>query len=177
MIDRTSCKIAAAVVGAIFFAVAAVAPGRAGPVSGGGRVSGGAAAYARGDYVTAARRLQSLAMAGSARAQALLGFMYANGRGVPQHYVSAVEWYCRAAEQGDPTGQYLLGLMYDKGQGVQPDVVIAHKWLILAAAHAGRREREPYTRVRDAVASKMSLAQIALAQDLARAWVPKPERY
>jgi TPR repeat protein len=66
--------------------------------------------------------------------------------------------------------------MYDKGQGVRQDAVLAHKWLILAAAHAGQRQREYYARLRDAVASKMSSAQIALAQQLALEWTPKPER-
>ena len=59
------------------------------------------------------KRTVVLAQRGDARAQAILGFMYANGRGVPQSYDTAVDWYVRSAEQGDPTGQYLLGLMYE----------------------------------------------------------------
>src|SRR5215470_6268642 len=58
----------------------------------------------------AARRVIALAQRGDARAQATLGFMYANGRGVPQSYDVAVDWYLLSAEQGDPTGQYLLGI-------------------------------------------------------------------
>jgi TPR repeat protein len=117
-----------------------------------------------------------LAVAGYAKAQAMLGFMYATGRGVPQNYPVAIRWYCRAAEQGNPAAQYLLGLAYDKGQGVQQDEVLAHKWLILAAAKATGREREYYARIRDAVASKMSAEQVGAAQWLARLWWPKPER-
>ena len=129
--------------------------------------SGGVPAYARGDYTTAAKRLPIAAERGDARAQALLGFMYANGRGVPQNYVIAVRWYASAAERGNPTAQYLLGLMYDKGQGVPRDDVLAHMWLNLAAAHARPREREYFVRIRDAVATKMSASQLATAQWLA----------
>jgi TPR repeat protein len=134
------------------------------------------AAYARGDDTVAAKRLVRLAARGNARAQGLLGFMYEYGRGVPQDYVLAAEWYIRGAEQGDPAAQYLLGLMYDKGRGVPQDAVLAHKWLILAAARAGHRDRDASIKLRDAVATKMSEAQIALAQYLAREWRPLRER-
>ena len=84
----------------------------------------------------------------------------------------AVDWYVQSAEQGDPTGQYLLGLMYDKGFGVNPNIILAHKWLNLAAAHAPRRNRENVLRLRDAVASKMTRAQLDLAQQLAVDFMP-----
>ena len=133
------------------------------------------ALYARGDYAAAAARLMPMAEAGNARAQGLLGFLYEYGHGVPQDFVRAGMWYICGAEQGDPMAQYLLGLLYDKGRGVPEDVVLAHKWLILAAARAERRDRDVYMRVRDAVATKMSIAQIALAQQLAAQWVPAPK--
>lgn len=132
------------------------------------------ALYARGDYVAAAAGLRPLAEAGNARAQGMLGFLYEYGHGVPQNFAVAAMWYGCGAEQGDPTAQYLLGLLYDKGRGVIEDVVLAQKWLILAASRTNRRDRDLYIRVRDAVATKMSKAQLALAQDLAVAWVPAP---
>jgi uncharacterized protein len=168
--DRLCSRLAAIVLVAAAFTLGVVEPARA------GSMSDALAAYARGDYVAAAKRLTRLAAAGEPRAQGLLGFMYEYGHGVPQDYVLAVMWYERGAEQGDPAAQYSLGLMYDKGKGLLPDVVIAHKWLILAAARAGRRERDTYIRLRDAVATKMSHAQIGLAQGLASEWVPKRER-
>jgi TPR repeat protein len=133
----------------------------------------GRAPINRGDYATAARRIIPLAQRGDAHAQAILGFMYANGRGVPQSYEVAVDWYLQSAEQGDPTGQYLLGLMYDKGFGVTANVIFAYKWLNLAAAHAPRRSREDYLKLRDAVASKMTRAQLDVAQQLAVDFVPR----
>lgn len=134
------------------------------------------AVHARRDDTVAARRLVQMATRGNARAQGRLGFMYEYGRGVPQDYALAAEWYIRGAEQGDPAAQYFLGLMYDKGRGVPQDAVLAHKWLILAAARAGHRDRDASIKLRDAVATKMSEAQIALAQYLAREWRPLRER-
>jgi uncharacterized protein len=133
-------------------------------------LAAGRAAYARADYTTAARLLLPLAERGNARAQALLGFMYANGHGVPQAYDAATYWYRLSAEQGYSVAQYLLGLMYDKGHGVPLDEVAAYKWLNLAAAAAPRREREHYLRLRDAVASKMTRSQIEMGQWLALEW-------
>ena len=65
--------------------------------------------------------------------------------------------------------------MYDKGQGVIPDHVLAHMWLSLAAARTKGVQHEDNVRLRDAIASKMSKGQVADAQSLATAWVPKPE--
>jgi uncharacterized protein len=129
-------------------------------------------AAGRSNDAASVRRTMTLAQRGNARAQAMLGFMYANGRGVPQSYDVAVDWYLQSAEHGDPTGQYLLGLMYDKGFGVTRDVILAHKWLNLAAAHAPRQNRENVLRLRDALASKMTRAQLDLAQQLAVDFVP-----
>ena len=92
--------------------------------------------------------------------------MYQHGLGVPQAYVAAVDMYIRSAEQGYPTAQYLLGLMFDKGHGVVQDYVTAYKWLNLAAARASRRDSDRYSRLRDAVASKMTRVQIAEVRGL-----------
>ena len=128
------------------------------------------AAFARGDYVRAVNILTPLAFGGDARAQAFLGFMFEHGYGAPQVYDSAAGLYGQAAMRGNPFGQAMFGLMYDKGHGVPQDFVLAYKWLNLAAARARKRERDHFLRLRDAVASKMSPAQIAEGQRLAMAW-------
>jgi uncharacterized protein len=133
----------------------------------------GKAAFSRGNYVLAARLLEPCARRGNPRAQAMLGFLYENGLGAPQAYDVAVELYAGAAERGDPSGQYLLGLMYDKGHGVDRDDVLAYKWLNLAAASAPVRDRENYLKLRNAVASKMSLNQVVEGQWLALHWQPR----
>jgi hypothetical protein len=134
----------------------------------------GRAAFARGNYVQAARLLAPFARRGNPRAQAMLGFMYENGFGAPQAYNVAFELYAGAAERGDTSGQYLLGLMYDKGHGVDRDDVLAYKWLNLAAASAPIRDRENYLKIRNAVASKMSLDQVVEGQTLATNWQQRP---
>jgi uncharacterized protein len=130
------------------------------------------AAYARGDYIDAVKFLTPLALRGNARAQALLGFMYENGYGAPQAYTAAADLYVQAAVSGNPFGQAMLGLMYDKGHGVPQDFVLAYKWLNLAAARAARHDRDYFLRLRNAVASKMSPAQISEGQYLALCWAP-----
>jgi TPR repeat protein len=136
-------------------------------------LAAGQAAYARADYVRAARLLRPLAERGNATAQTLLGFMYANGRGVPQAYDTATYWYRLAAERGDSAAQYHLGLMYDKGFGVPQDSIAAYKWLNLAAASAPRRQQDYFVRLRDAVASKMASAEIEEGQRLALEWAAR----
>jgi TPR repeat protein len=131
----------------------------------------GMRAFARHDYVRAAALLSVEAERGSPVAQTYLGYMYEYGLGVPQDYVHAASWLHQAAEQGEPTGQFLLGLLFDKGFGVPQDWVEAEVWLILAAAQAsGPREQDYWVRVRDAVAQKLTLNQLAEAQRRASAW-------
>jgi TPR repeat protein len=130
------------------------------------------AAYNRGDYVRAASELSRLAEQGNPRAFALLGFMYEHGFGAPQAYGAAADLYAQGAVQGNPFAQAMLGLMYDKGHGVPQDFILAYKWLDLAAAHTRGREHDTYTRLRDAVASKMSKDEIAVGQRLALNWTP-----
>jgi uncharacterized protein len=116
---------------------------------------------------------------GNARALGRLGFRYENGLGVPQNYAAAADLYQRAAEQGDTFAQSRLGLSYDKGHGVPLDLILSYKWLNLAAARAPRREHDFYLKLRDAVASKMSLDQVVEGQRLALTWAAarRPERY
>jgi uncharacterized protein len=107
---------------------------------------------------------------GNAHALGRLGFRYENGFGVPQDYAAAADLYRRAAEQGDAFAQSRLGISYDRGHGVPYDLILSYKWLDLAAARASRRDHDFYQRLRDAVASKMSLSQVEEGQRLALIW-------
>jgi hypothetical protein len=147
--------------------VAAALPAKSDPLG------QGRAAFARGNYIEAATLLTPYARRGNPRAQAMLGFMYENGLGAPQAYSVAMELYTEAAERGDPTAQYFLGLMYDKGHGVERNEVLAYKWLNLAAGGAPARDRQNYLKLRNAVASKMSLNQVVQGQWLALNWQPR----
>jgi TPR repeat protein len=93
----------------------------------------GWAAYERGDYVTALKEWRPLAEQGDAATQHNLGLMYANGEGVPENDVKAVEWYSKAAKQGFAAAQYNLGLKYDEGTGVPENDAEAVKWYRKAA--------------------------------------------
>jgi uncharacterized protein len=65
--------------------------------------------------------------------------------------------------------------MYRDGQGVPQNYVAAHMWFNLAAVRGGIGDKDT-AKNRDTVAAKMSPAQIAEAQKLAREWKPTPSR-
>ena len=62
---------------------------------------------------------------GDACAQAVLGFMYAAGKGVSQNDDEAVHWLKLAAEQGDVGAQIYLGTLYAIGRGWRTDYASA----------------------------------------------------
>ena len=82
-------------------------------------------------------------------------------------YATALRLWRPLAEQGNADAQSNLGTMYYKGQGLTQDYVQAHMWFSLSAAQDGD------TNNRDIIAAKMTPAQIAEAQKLAREWKPK----
>jgi hypothetical protein len=85
------------------------------------------------DYATAYRISRPLAEQGHAKAQTSLGYMYTNGKGVPQDHAEAEKWYRKAAEQGDAEAQFNLGFMCSDGRGVPQDSSEAAKWYLKAA--------------------------------------------
>ena len=121
------------------------------------------------DDASATLWLRKAAEQGYAPAQNELGTLYRTGKGVPQDYATAAIWYRKAAEQGYAYAQRLLGTSYRDGKGVTQDYVQAYMWFDLAAPSA------PIglgTIQRDDIAAKMTPAQIAEAQELARQWRP-----
>ena len=134
--------------------------------------------YAQGhgvpqDYAQAVAWLQKAADQGDAAAQNGLGVLYAQGHGVPQDYAEAVNWYRKAADQGSPKAQLGLGLMFAQGHGVPQDYAQAYQWFNLAASRAKDAETQnAATHNRDVVAKRLTSAQIAEAQKMAREWKP-----
>ena len=118
---------------------------------------------------------------GNAASQFGLGNAYEYGLeslGVVQDFVEAAKWYRRAADQGDPVSQRSLAFMYEHGWGVPQDFVLAHMLYNLAVP-----QLEPlgggYNSAamdREYLEKRMTPAQIAEAQKLAREWKPKSER-
>ena len=107
---------------------------------------------------------------GHAGAQFTLGVMLAAGEGIPEDDVEAVAWFRRAAEQGHAGAQLNLGVMYAAGSGVPQDNVEAHMWLNLAASRSSGEQRELAVPKRDAVAERMTPADLSEAQRRAREW-------
>jgi TPR repeat protein len=81
-------------------------------------------------------------------------------------YATAVRLNRPLAEQGNANAQYNLGTFYDNGLGVPQDKVRAYMWFSLSAAQG----REGAAALRDLNARRMTTAQIAEAQKLARDW-------
>ena len=126
----------------------------------------------RQDYAEAVKWYRKATEQGYALAQHNLGHMYGEGEGVPQNYAEAVKWYREAAEQGFLKAQFALGSMYDRGRGVPQDYIEAHKWFNLAATQRSEVQ-EKARENRDLLEKRMTSAQIAEAQKLAREWKPK----
>ncbi len=91
-------------------------------------------------------------------------------------YVEAVKWYRLAAWQGHAGAQNNLGVMYSQGQGVPLDDVLSYMWFNLAASRfPPGKDRDKALKGLDLVATLMTSAQIAEAQELAREWRPRSE--
>ena len=147
------------------------------------------------DFAEAAKWYEKAADQGYANAQEELGGMYEFGLGVPTDYAEAekwfakaqdyfsiakmydnvarnrplaAKWYRRLADQGNKDAEFRLGEMYRNGTGVPLDYASAHMWFNLAAGSGHLRG----SMARDELALKMSPAQIAKAQRLAREWKP-----
>jgi TPR repeat protein len=67
-------------------------------------------------------------------AEAELGYLYENGKGVPLNYTTAFDWYWKSANQGSADGEGALGSMYYYGRGVPIDHTTAWNWYSKAAA-------------------------------------------
>ena len=84
-------------------------------------------------------------------------------------YATALRFILPQAEQGDASAQYNLGVLYDNGLGVPQDKVRAYMWFTLSVAQG----RDGAAAFRDLIARRMTPAEIAEAQKLAREWKPR----
>jgi TPR repeat protein len=83
-------------------------------------------AYEKGDYATALKEFMPLAESGQASAEAAVGQMYFEGKGVKPDMKEAARWLEPAASKGIARAQFLLGKLYLTGEGVAaPDPVKA----------------------------------------------------
>jgi localization factor PodJL len=80
--------------------------------------------------------LRAAAAKGDPAAEFEVAVRLAEGRGVPQNFAAAAEWFERAAHRGLVPAQFRLGGLYEKGMGVKKDLEAARR-LYLAASNAG----------------------------------------
>ena len=90
-------------------------------------------AYQKGDFKTALKEWLPEAEKGDPHAQHMMGFLYANGRGVELKPEQTVHWWQKAASQGFAPAQYTLGSLYRKGLGVPYNPQTAASWIERAA--------------------------------------------
>ena len=87
----------------------------------------------RAEYEATAKELRKSAEAGDASAQNGLGLLYNEGKGVPQNYGQAKEWFEMAAKQGHAGAQVNLGTLYLHGHGAPQSAQMALFWFRGAA--------------------------------------------
>ena len=120
------------------------------------------------DYEEARRWYLKAAAHDDPFAEFSLGVLSAHGYGAPQDFVEAEGWFRRAAERGLAAAEFNLGVMYEHSLGAPQDYVLAHMWLSLAAAQGEQGARAAV----EEAAARMSSAEIAVAERLARDWKP-----
>jgi TPR repeat protein len=131
----------------------------------------GIADMKQGYYIKAIAELKPAAEAGDPRAQTNLASIYYYGLGIAANFDKAFQWYRVAALQGDPDGQIGLAILYAQGQGVPADLAIAHMWLTLALDRLPQgRDRDRVSLDRDAIADRLSTAQLQESAGLVQAW-------
>jgi uncharacterized protein len=92
-------------------------------------------AFNSAHYVRAFAIWWPLAVAGDAKSEASLGFMYYAGKGVRHDDRRSLFWFRRAADAGQPTAQYYLGVQYFFGLGVMRDLAQAYSWCDIALSN------------------------------------------
>ena len=134
----------------------------------------GLAAAARADTAAAIR---TAAEQGDAQAQFALGTMYRDGQGVVQDYTQALLWWRKAAELGVIDAQLALGNIHAGGTGVARDHVQAYMWFHIVT----QQSEDAWLRGiagsnRDALAARMTSAEVSKAEGLAAEWQAKHGR-
>jgi TPR repeat protein len=126
------------------------------------------------DDTEAVKWYRMAAEKGYAAAQSNLGVVYSKGYGVERDDAQAAVWYTKAAEQNYATAQENLAELFEAGNGVPQDYVQAHKWFSLAFNRVSDQKiKDRINGKREKLLPKMTTAQIAEAERLAKAWKPK----
>lgn len=85
------------------------------------------------DFSSAVEWYSRAAELGHVRAQFILGYSYAIGRGVEADPARALEWYLASAEQGNMQAMLRVAECYESGNGTDADMAQALVWYEKAA--------------------------------------------
>lgn len=88
------------------------------------------------DPVLAFQNTLAAAQEGYVPAEAAVGMLYAVGKGVPQNYVEAANWWTKAAEAGHVLAATNASMVYRGVPGVPADTAKAEQWAKFAAEHS-----------------------------------------
>ena len=91
--------------------------------------------YLRTEPATAFKYTLQAAEQGYVPAEAALGMMYADGKGVQQNYAEAGKWWIKAADGGHVLAATNLSSMYRGVAGFPADAKLSEKWAKFAADH------------------------------------------
>jgi TPR repeat protein len=116
---------------------------------------------------------------GHRESQYEVALMYANGVGVVQDLVQAIDWVRQSAERGFAPAQYLLATRFSAGEVVEQDDHQALKWLLkaadqdhpkalykLAKFYSTTHERAAGTLVQAAAKAGVPQAQLEVASEM-----------
>ena len=123
------------------------------------------------DLVQARQLYLAAAAKGNAKAMHNLAVLYAEGIEGKPDYAAAVKWFRQAAQRGVSDSQYNLGVLAARGLGTDKSFIEAYKWFALAAA----RGDAECAKKRDEVGSHLEAADLAVAQQMVKAFVPQPQ--
>lgn len=101
----------------------------------------GGASLLRRDPVSAFQYTLQAAERGYVPAQAAVGMLYANGKGVQQNYAEAGKWWVKAAEGGHLLAANHASMLYRNGEGVSRDATVSNKWAKFVADRTSNTTR------------------------------------
>ncbi len=122
--------------------------------------------YQNGNYTEAFQKFSELATAGVPVGIAMVGEMYALGRGVKVNPIEAYKWTKLGAEKGFGASQANLGGQYLNGEGVEKDVVNGYMWIDVAVNTLSRTKDVSLGQVierRDKASKKLTPEQFKIA--------------
>lgn len=126
------------------------------------------------DHSEAVRWFRKAAERGFVLAQNRLGTALWTGDGTAKNMNEALSWFEKAADQGDGASLYNVALAHQHGAGTAKDPAKAARYAILAARQAKPGDKARFEEYRDKLRATTDQALWNIAENEARAWIPRP---